>query len=78
MSDMKFVTLASFVTIGLLMIAAAVPIASPVRHVFAEFNVKVSDDCIQARDNSQQVLIGNSSNAIIINNSTTTQSQNCG
>jgi hypothetical protein len=41
MSDMEFVTLTSFVIIALLMIAAAVPIASPVRHVFAEFNVKV-------------------------------------
>ena len=75
---MKFVALASFVACAAFMITAvsAVALSSP-SGILAGF--KASDsDCIQSRDNSQDIQLYNGSNATIISNPSNIQSGKCG
>ena len=78
---MKFVALASFVACAAFMITAvaavsAVALPSP-SGILAGF--KASDsDCIQSRDNSQDIQLYNGSNATIISNPSNIQSGKCG
>ena len=78
---MKFVALASLVACAAFMITAvaavsAVALSSP-RGILAGF--KASDsDCIQSRDNSQDIQLYNDSNATIISNPSNIQSGKCG
>ena len=75
---MKFVVLASFVACAAFMITAVAALALPSPSgILAGF--KASDsDCIQSRDNSQDIQLYNGSNAIITSNPSSIQSGNCG
>jgi hypothetical protein len=75
---MKFAALVSFIVVGALMFAASklIDVLSP-QDVLARYHsyyMRLSGDCIQTRDNSQQVIIDNSSNTAFTNNSTNIQS----
>jgi hypothetical protein len=78
---MKFVALASFIACAAFMITAvaavsAVALSSP-SGILAGF--KASDsDCIQSRDNSQDIQLYNGSNPTIISNPSNIQSGKCG
>jgi hypothetical protein len=66
---MKFVALASFIACAAFMVAALV--LSSASGVFAS-----DSECIQSRDNSQDIHLYNGSNATIISNPSNIQS--CG
>jgi hypothetical protein len=78
---MKFVALASLVACAAFMITtvsavSAAALSSP-SGILAGF--KASDsDCIQSRDNSQDIQLYNGSNATIISNPSNIQSGKCG
>ncbi|MFL6337757.1 MAG: hypothetical protein ACJ718_01395 [Nitrososphaeraceae archaeon] len=75
MSNVEFVAFASFV--GCMITVVAVLVLSSASGVLAGF--KASDsDCIQSRDNRQDIRLYNDSNAIIISNPSNIQSGNCG
>jgi hypothetical protein len=74
---MKFVALASFIACAAFMITAvaavaAVALPSP-SGVLAGFKA-IDSDCIQSRDNSQDIQLYNGSNATIISNPSNIQS----
>jgi hypothetical protein len=78
---MKFVALASFVACAAFIITAVAAVAalalSSPSGILAGF--KASDsDCIQSRDNSQDIQLYNGSNATIISNPSNIQSGKCG
>ena len=81
---MKFVALVSFVACAAFMITAVAAVAvvavialSSPSGILAGF--KASDsDCIQSRDNSQDIQLYNGSNATIISNPSNIQSGKCG
>ena len=74
---MKFVALVSFVACAFMITTvAALALPSP-SDILAGF--KASDsDCIQSRDNSQDIQLYNSSHATIISNPSSIQSGKCG
>ncbi len=78
---MKFVALASFIACAAFMITAVSAVSavalSSLSGILAGF--KASDsDCIQSRDNSQDIQLYNGSNEIITSNPSNIQSGKCG
>jgi hypothetical protein len=71
---MKFVALASFIACAAFMITAVAAVALPSPSgILAGFKA-IDSDCIQSRDNSQDIQLYNGSNATIISNPSNIQS----
>lgn len=74
---MKFVALVSFVAYAAFMITAVAALALPSPSgILAGFNASDSD-CIQLRDNRQDIQLYNGSSATIISNPSNIQSGKC-